>query len=175
MPSSSTGKAAVKALIKQLRADFPQVKYRAGSRFYWSPATQEVFYPRNADDITAVFSLLHETGHALLSHKRYSLDFELLELEVAAWQRARQLAIDYSIDLSEDHIEDCLDTYRDWLYRRSICPSCTSHALQVDNQPRYHCHNCQTDWQVSPSRFCRPYRKLHSSTAQAVFATMATA
>jgi hypothetical protein len=151
-------------LLLRLRSDFPQLKFTAGTRFFWSPAGREIVYAENASGPRAIFSLLHETGHALLEHQRYTLDFELLELEVAAWKHAKKLATDYGIDIDEDHIQDCLDTYRDWLYRRSICPSCTTKALQQDDSPRYQCFNCQASWSVSPSRFCRPYRKSQLAT-----------
>lgn len=151
--------AVLDALLEQLRADFPQVQFVAGTRFYWSPAKQQVYYTYTTNGAPTIFSLLHETGHALLEHRRYTLDFELLELEAAAWQRARALGKTYGITIDEDHIQDCLDTYRDWLYRRSICPSCTSKALQQDDGRRYQCYNCHASWLVSPSRFCRPYRK----------------
>ncbi len=146
-------------ILGRLQQDFPQLTYIAGNAFCWSPANQQITYKTAIDDVQAVFSLLHETGHALLEHKRYKLDFELLQLEVAAWERAQSLATDYDITIDEDHIQDCLDTYRDWLYGRSICPSCTTKALQVDNLPEYRCHNCQTSWKVTTSRFCRPYRQ----------------
>jgi hypothetical protein len=153
-------------LLERLRADQPAISFRAGPRFCWSPATGEVFYkqyatahPGSAASQTSLYSLLHETGHALLKHKRFQMDFELLEMEVAAWERARGLAARYGVELDEDHIQDCLDTYRDWLYRRSICPSCTSKALQLDGKPEYRCFNCQAGWRVSSNRFCRPYRQ----------------
>jgi hypothetical protein len=146
-------------LLSRLQKDYPHIEFVAGKAFYWSPATRQIFYKTNAAGPTAVFSLLHEVGHALLGHKRYKLDFELLELEVAAWERAGLLAKDYAITIDGDHIQDCLDTYRDWLYRRSICPSCTTKALQQDDEPVYNCYNCHATWRVAPSRFCRPYRQ----------------
>jgi predicted RNA-binding Zn-ribbon protein involved in translation (DUF1610 family) len=59
--------------------------------------------------------------------------------------------------LNPDHIQDCLDTYRDWLHRRSRCPTCGMHVLQ-DKSNSYKCFNCGTSWQVSGRRFARPYR-----------------
>jgi hypothetical protein len=156
-------------LLVQLQKDHPQLSFVAGKAFYWSPANRQVVYKTNAEGPTAVFSLLHEVGHALLDHKRYRLDFELLELEVAAWERAKLLGVDYDTTIDEDHIQDCLDTYRDWLYRRSICPSCTTKALQQDDEPVYSCFNCHATWRVAPSRFCRPYRQ--TKTQAAVFAS----
>ena len=149
-------------LLARLRADYPQLRFSAGSTFSWSPANGVVTYPVAAPrgtDTTAIFSLLHEAGHALLRHQRYALDFELLQLEAAAWEHARELASTYGITLDDDHVQDCLDSYRDWLYRRSICPSCATKALQLDARTTYQCYNCRATWQVNSDRFCRPYRR----------------
>jgi ribosomal protein L37AE/L43A len=151
-------------LLRALRADFPNLKFVKGKSFCWSPATQEVCYLIRDNDSTTSWSLLHETGHAFLNHAEYVLDFELLEMERAAWEKALRLAKRYGISIDKDHIEDCLDTYRDWLHRRSICPSCSTQALQMDKGAAYHCHNCQNTWQVTPSRFCRPYRQNTAKT-----------
>ncbi len=106
-----------------------------------------------------MWSLLHETGHALLGHHSYKADFELLKLELAAWERARQIGQEVDVDIDENHIQDCLDTYRDWLYKRSICPSCGTKCLQQDDFTHYSCFNCRAVWRVSASRFARSYRR----------------
>lgn len=166
-PAANSIANSIDKLLACLEQDLPELQFTAGTSFCWSPATRQVIYNksflgsllRDSKGSAGVFSLLHETGHALLGHTRYRLDFELLELEVAAWQRAKLLAEDYGIAIDVDHIEDCLDSYRDWLYGRSICPSCTTKALQLDDQPEYRCYNCHASWKVTASRFCRPYRK----------------
>lgn len=145
-------------LITKLQAEFPRLRFTAGQQFCWSPETGEIFYKTTAGSLKSTWSLLHETGHALLEHQSYKADFELLRLEVAAWERARELAADVGIAIDEDHIQDCLDTYRDWLYKRSICPGCTTKCLQQDDYSHYRCFNCHTVWRVSSSRFCRAYR-----------------
>jgi hypothetical protein len=161
-------------LLARLRADYPQLRFEPGTTFSWSPASSVITYPKVPRDhstvTAAAFSLLHETGHALLDHQRYALDYELLQLEAAAWERARTLAAAYDIALDDDHVQDCLDSYRDWLYRRSICPSCTTKALQLDGQTIYQCYNCRATWQVSGDRFCRPYRHKRGQAAP-VFAS----
>jgi hypothetical protein len=151
----------MKALIVKLKQQFPHLEFVPGSRFAWSPGKSQVMYKDRADtsDGVAIWSLLHEVGHALLKHQSYQSDFELLSLEVEAWQKAGKLAKTHGYQINQDHIEDCLDTYRDWLYQRSTCPSCTSCSLQVDGQT-YCCFNCGTTWHVSASRLCRPYRRL---------------
>ena len=157
-------------LLAHLNNDFPEVNFVAGKTFYWSPVNRQVVYRPQAKGQVACYSLLHELAHARLNHQRYQLDFELVELEVAAWEEAKQLASRYDLEIDEDHLQNCLDTYRDWLYRRSICPACTTKALQQDDAPLYRCFNCHTSWRVTPSRFCRPYRQSHAGVADLVFA-----
>lgn len=144
------------SVLSSLSKDFPHLLFKTGQDFYWSPKDKTIYYlmtPRVSD----CWTLLHEASHGLLNHKTYTSDFELLQLEVAAWQKAKELAERYCIDIDNDHIEDCLDTYRDWLHKRSLCPTCGVKSLQKDEKT-YGCLNCDTTWQVSTSRFCRPYR-----------------
>lgn len=156
-------------LITRLQAQYPNLRFTYGERFYWSPETDEIIYKPDVDDEQAAWSLLHETGHALLRHQSYQSDVELLRLEVQAWERARQVATDVGISIDEDHIQDCLDTYRDWLYKRSICPNCSAQCLQQDDFVHYRCFNCHTAWRVSASRFCRAYRSTKHAAAPAKF------
>jgi hypothetical protein len=156
-------------LLARLRSAYPNLHFCVGKQFCWSPETHEVFFKelgritdadkQTSQDQKATWSLLHEVGHALLDHKSYKADFQLVRLEVAAWEKARELAKKFDIEIDEDHIQDCLDTYRDWLYQRSICPSCNSKCLQQGDYAHYRCFNCHTVWQVTPSLFARAYRK----------------
>lgn len=157
MPSTVTA-LRLEEILKRLTTDYPELRFVEGARFAWHPGKRHISYQRTTLDTQhAIFSLLHEVGHAILDHRHYVHDIELLQLEVAAWDKARELASQYMIKLDEDHIQDCLDTYRDWLHLRATCPSCHARSLQAS--PRYYrCHNCGTEWQVSRSRLCRPYR-----------------
>lgn len=148
----------MKTFIHLLASDFTAITFTASNKFYWSPKNNTVYYDTSKNDEAAMWALLHELCHGILQHKTYTTDFELLQLEVAAWHKAKQLAPTYTVKISEDHIQDCLDTYRDWLYARSTCPACGEHGLQ-DTHNMYECINCQTTWQVTTERFCRPYRK----------------
>lgn len=145
-------------LLKTLAERFPDLRYRAGKQFCWSPESQEIFYKSDAYDSKDTWSLLHETGHALLGHKCYNADFELLQMEIAAWERARALSIELAINIDEDHIQDCLDSYRDWLYQRSLCPNCSTQCMQEADFQHYRCFNCHSVWRVSANRFARAYR-----------------
>jgi ribosomal protein S27AE len=153
-------------LIAALQVKFPHLNFAAGRQFSWSPETSQIFYKKNARGRKALWSLLHETGHAALDHRSYQGDFELLQMELAAWEKARQLGQDVGVEISEDHIQDCLETYREWLYKRSICPNCGTKSLQADDYSHYNCHNCHSVWRVSASRFHRPYRRSNGPTIE---------
>jgi hypothetical protein len=145
-------------LLNQLRKHYPELKFIEGEQFCWSPKTQEVIYKVGSENDEAIWSLLHETSHALLGHTTFHSDIELLRLEVAAWDKANQLAVNYKVQIDEEHVQDCLDTYRDWLYSRSICPECNAKSLQQGDFVHYRCFNCHKIWRVSGNRFGRAYR-----------------
>jgi hypothetical protein len=148
----------MRQLLADLKIKYPALNFLAGQHFYWSPETNQIFYKPGATDQKSSWSLLHETGHALLEHKSYTSDFNLLKLELEAWEKARDVAKEFNLKIDDDHIQDCLDTYRDWLYKRSICPTCSTKSLQQNDNIHYKCFNCHTVWKVSASRFCRAYR-----------------
>ncbi len=153
-------------LIKQLRHDFPALHFAPGDNFSWSPKDQVITYtPKRKTDKIDSWSLIHEVGHGLLGHQDYHSDFELLLLEAAAWEKAVELGAKYNVEIDENHIQDCLDTYRDWLHRRSTCPTCSTQSLQ-SSPTHYTCFNCKSQWQVSPARFCRPYRRIQKEAAR---------
>jgi hypothetical protein len=148
-------------ILNKLSVVLPGIKFTPSDSFYWSPKNSEVYYIP-VDNKENIWSLLHEVSHAKLGHNSFSTDFELLKLEVEAWEESKIIAKKLGQNIDEDHIQDCLDTYRDWLHQRSTCPSCSNVCLQ--NSPNeYKCHNCYTVWNVSNSRFCRPYRQRRSS------------
>jgi hypothetical protein len=156
MAATSTSTRIFSGLIKQIQADYPAFRFKPGPQEHWSPKTNTITYEQNSKD--GPFGLLHELAHALLGHDNYHSDFELLKLESLAWQTAAEIGLKYGVKIDDEHIQNCLDTYRDWLHRRSKCPTCGMHVLQAD--PRtYKCFNCGASWQVSAGRFARSYRK----------------
>jgi hypothetical protein len=157
----SAGKSSSRSreLVDKLSLDYPDFKFKTGAQEHWSPKTQTITYNPDEPIEKFAYALLHELAHAISGHNTYTSDFELLKLEAEAWSLAAKLGKGYGIEISEDHIQNCLDTYRDWLHRRSTCPKCGVHVLQKDSHS-YQCYNCQTSWQVSSGRFVRPYRQV---------------
>ena len=143
-------------ITDKLRAAYSQFTFTADTTAYWSPRDKTVHYATAGTHCTA--GLLHELAHALLGHTTYHTDIDLLNKEIEAWELASVLAQQHNISIDPNHIQDCLDTYRDWLHKRSTCPACHMNGLQADICT-YNCLNCGHGWQVSGSRFCRPYRR----------------
>ena len=143
-------------LLDQIIADFEdEFNFKRSSVFSWSPAKQTIYYSRAKSAAeNAVWSLLHEIGHAKLGHKTYHDDLELLIMEVEAWRRAKQIAESYHLVIDEDHIEECLESYRIWLHDRSRCIECGLNSFQIEPTV-YECSNCYTRWSVPASRMCK--------------------
>lgn len=149
-------------LIQRLEADYPQFSFVADEDFKWSHAEKTIHYPKNFSQADTAL-ILHELAHALLDHKNYKSDVELLKIERQAWELAvDKLAPKYKIKLSfEDEIvQEALDSYRDWLHSRSVCPECQAVGTQEANRD-YRCINCNQRWRPNEARVCelRRYKK----------------
>jgi ribosomal protein L37AE/L43A len=146
------------SLLKELAAAYPGLHFKPGHHYAWSAKTNTVSYKNaGAGETEDMAALIHEVAHADLAHSNFDDDFALLQLEVAAWQRAKVLAGEYGVHLDEDYIQDCLDTYRDWLHARAKCPTCGVVSLQAKGGI-YTCFNCKTAWKVPKSQLCRVRR-----------------
>lgn len=142
---------SITSLVSKLQRDFAQFQFCEGSDFHWSPAEKTIYY--RAESLDGA-SLLHELAHALLGHEDYAHDVTLLAMERAAWSYARrQLGPAYNLPIDVDTVEDALDTYRDWLHARSMCPHCRAVGIQTDKR-QYHCIACHEKWRVNDARIC---------------------
>lgn len=142
---------SIPLLISKASTDFPSITFLAANEFRWSPEERTVFYEQDSKDVS---SLLHEVSHAILDHKDYMRDIELLELERAAWSYAQTvLSPIYHVVIDADQIEDSLDTYRNWLHARSTCPACHATGFQI-KKTVYKCLACQATWRVNDARMC---------------------
>lgn len=138
--------------FRQIVRQFPAYTFKPGE-FKWSPTSQTIFYkpPRTLEDL---WSLLHELAHAELGHTTFGLDIELIQYEGEAWNCAAQLlAPRFGLDIDPNYIEDHLDTYRGWLFKRSLCPNCTQTGIQTTKNT-YSCINCRCLWRTNEARTC---------------------
>lgn len=147
----ATTMRSMSSLIRKLKTTYPDITFLEANEFLWSPSKQTVQYtPHKAD---APHLLLHELSHGLLGHRHYRRDIELLAMETSAWEKARELADQFSVKFNEDVMESHLDTYREWMHARSICPNCSSNGYQTDATV-YECPACSHRWKVNEARIC---------------------
>lgn len=126
--------------------------FTSGETFMWSPDKKTIFY-RPAKQIEDIWSLLHEIAHAELGHTTFGLDIELVSHEAQAWKHATAvLAPRFNLIIDGDYVEDHLDTYREWMFARSACPTCGQTGLQTQNT--YRCINCRCSWRTNEARLC---------------------
>ena len=128
----------------------------------WSPIAQTVYYdPKRLKTNVGRAGLLHEVGHAVLGHRVYKYDMELLRIEMDAWDFVRQFANKYKIKIDEDHIRRCIASYDNWLSKRATCPDCLNFSLQKDRL-HYGCFACGSKWKVNIRKDRRVTRKIIS-------------
>ena len=149
---------SITLLLKQLSADYPKFTFKKGTNFSWSPTEKIVYYNDGHSDNQLL--LLHELAHAKLGHNDYGQDIELIKMERAAWDEVANLSKQYGVDFDQDKVQNALDTYRDWLHKRSTCPNCTANGVQV-NQNHYKCLACNHKWRANEARLraLRRYNK----------------
>jgi len=145
------------SLIKKLRVDYPSFTYKKAHNFLWSHGDRTIFYTCDDDNCSFLF---HELSHALLDHNDYDRDVELIAIEREAWDKAKEIAKNYKINIDDDLIQSNLDTYRDWLHKRSTCPECEATGMQVGKRT-YKCLACNNQWHVNEAKTCalRRYNK----------------
>lgn len=139
----------IRELLSQLKADYPDITFAEGQDFKWSAAEKKLWV---ADVEGAELYALHELAHALLGHTDFTLDIGLLRQEREAWDLVRStLARRYRIPAEDKIIEDALDTYREWLHKRALCPTCGLSGLQTKTST-YLCVNCRCSWRPNDAR-----------------------
>ena len=144
------------SIVQHLVHDFPELAFESSDRFAWSPQQQTVFY-LSSESPDAIAQLLHEVAHGVLQHHTYQRGIELLTMERQAWEyTVHHLAPRYGITLSMQDavIQDALDTYRDWLHARSVCPACSAAGIEIASR-HYRCLHCHETWRVNEARTCQ--------------------
>lgn len=126
-------------LIKKITNDYPSLHFVDGKKYAFRPSSTIVIGPKEP---FAELLLLHEVGHAICKHREFKMDVERLKMEVEAWEKARELAPIYNVEINDEMIQLQLDTYRDWLHQKSRCPKCGLTRFQTPNG-LYHCPLCE--------------------------------
>lgn len=141
---------SITSLLVTLKAAYPQFTFLPSAQARWDPENMTIYY-EEADDAHA--ELLHELAHGILGHTSYKRDIELIGIERDAWEHAASLASTQAIVIPQEKIDDALDSYRDWLHSRSLCPGCGATGVQ-NSRNAYACLACQTTWRVNEAKTC---------------------
>jgi hypothetical protein len=125
--------------LAKIKADFPSLRFIKGRKFAFRPP-RTIVTPENFSEDEYPL-LLHELGHALVGRFDFKTEIERLQIEVLAWEKARELAASYEIEIDENLIQGELDTYRDWLHQKSRCPNCGLTRFQTPDGV-FRCPKC---------------------------------
>jgi len=127
-------------LIERIKVDHPDLIFKNGQKFSFRPPRTITIGPKEPH---MELLLMHELGHALLGHNNYGTHIDRLKMESAAWEKAKELSKIYGIVYVEGVAQTELDTYRDWLHQKSLCPICGLTRYQ-DPGGIYHCPHCES-------------------------------
>ena len=127
------------SLLERLRVDFPEYRFIDGQKFAFRAPKTIILGPKEPNDSLLI---LHELGHALARHRDFKLDAKRVKMEREAWEKARELCGKYGVAYDKNVVEDELDTYRDWLDKKSRCPECGLTRFQTPDGV-YHCPQCE--------------------------------
>ena len=130
-----------KDLLSQLKHDYPELRFIDGKKYAFRPPRTIIL---ESKDSRNDYLLLHEVAHAICKHIFFKTDVERLRMESEAWEKAKELALRYNVKIDEDLIQDELDTYRNWLHRKSRCPNCGLTRFQTSDG-QYHCPQCNNN------------------------------
>lgn len=127
-------------LIKKIRQDYPDYRFIGGKKFMFRYPRTIIIGPIEPH---ANLLLLHELGHAILGHRDYETNIKRMKMEVDAWEEARRLSEIYGVEFDENVMQDELDSYRDWLHKKSRCPKCGLTRFETPDG-QYHCPRCES-------------------------------
>ena len=135
--------------LQEIRKLLKKYKCIPGERFIYHSSNGTISYvPGDLKYPLGALALLHEIAHLKLGHKIYKYDLELLQMEEEAWKLTEKEAKKYEVPIDKDHIEFCLDTYRDWVNKRTTCPCCHTFGLQKSDH-EFLCTECAAKWKVN--------------------------
>ena len=139
------------SILTSVKNRYSQFIFEPSDEYCWSFTNKTIYFDNSRKEQPIL--LLHELSHALLGHQNYSSDIELINMERQAWDKAVKIAPEFNLVIDEDFIENSLDSYRDWLHSRSICPECNATGMQI-NKAVYQCPACTNKWRVNQAKNC---------------------
>ncbi len=125
--------------LAKIKSDHPEFNFRKGERFSFRPPKTITVGPDEKND---ELLLLHELGHAMSGHKAFNTGAERLKMEREAWEKARELASGYGVEFDDFLAETELDTYRNWLDKKTRCKKCGLTCYQTPDGVN-HCPRCE--------------------------------
>ncbi len=125
--------------LARIKNDYPEFHFISGTKFSFRPSKTIVIGPEEDNDSLL---LLHELGHALSGHRSFNTSVRRVKMEREAWDKARELAMRYGVTFDDDLVEGELDTYRDWLHKKTCCKKCGLTMFQTPDG-NYHCPRCE--------------------------------
>ncbi len=159
MPKPSKDKPAFDELLSRIKHDYPRIKFCSGRQFYWSPNEKTIYFSTEIRPNEAGHLILHELAHMELKHTNYDYDVELIQMELAAWEYSKaNFYPQYLPEFNQTLQDGYLESYRDWLYRRSLCPKCNLTGQQLANHS-YSCPTCHQKWQPNIAKQNRLQRR----------------
>ncbi len=126
-------------LVEQIKRDNLGLVFKEGKKFAFRPPKTIIVGP---EEPKAELLLLHELGHAMLGHRDFRTHIDRLKMENDAWEKAKELAVKYGVEYDEELAQSELDTYREWLHKKSCCPVCGLTRFQTPDSS-YHCPRCE--------------------------------
>ncbi len=124
--------------LERLKSDYPDFRFRSGAKFAFRPPKTIVIGPEEPSDSLL---LLHELGHAVSQHRSFGTVAERVKMEREAWNKAKEFCDKYGVFYDENKVEQELDTYRDYLDKKSRCPKCGLTRFQTPDGA-FHCPQC---------------------------------
>ena len=83
-------------LLEQVETDYPEYRFVLGKKFAFRPSRTIVVEPESSN---FEMLLLHELSHAILGHYSFDVDIERIKMESNAWEKAKELAKNYNIEM----------------------------------------------------------------------------
>lgn len=128
--------------LGRVKGAYPQFCFKAGRKFMFRPRRTIIYEEIAGEEFKLL--LLHELGHATLGHFSFKTAVERLAKERDAWEKTRELAEGFGVEFDEEMAQGNLDTYREFLHQKTLCPECGLSTLEIGTEKLF-CPGCQRE------------------------------